>query len=305
MNTPSNPGKRPALLAVFAHPDDESLAMGGTLARYAQAGVDVSLVCATRGEWGLISDPTIVTRENLGEVREQELRAACRVLGITHLHFLDCPDSDVNHTDWPEVEAKIVSHIRELQPDVIVTFGPDGLYGHPDHIAVSTLTTAAFKSAGEACQFTEQFAQGLGPHRASKLYYAQFPQNFAAELIAALSVEHDAPQLWGFDADMFGVPEELITTTIDVADEVSKKIEALRCHRTQLEADNVFALIDEHTARRFLSREYFRLAEPDTIGGVIEEDLFHMCDAQSTGVDVGWDKLPIGHEGPDVKLIKF
>jgi LmbE family N-acetylglucosaminyl deacetylase len=278
MNTPYNPDKRPALLAVFAHPDDESLAMGGTLARYAQAGVDVSLVCATRGEWGIISDPTIATRENLGEVREQELRAACRVLGISQLHFLDCPDSDVNHTDWPEVEEKIVRHIRELRPDVIVTFGPDGLYGHPDHIAVSTLTTAAFKSAGEACHFTEQFEQALEPHRASKLYYAQFPQNLAAELIAALSVKHDAPQLWGFDADLFGVPEELITTTVDVADEVPKKIEALRCHRTQLAADNVFALIDEQTARHFLSREYFRLAGPDTTCGVIEEDLFYRCE---------------------------
>lgn len=274
MSTPCNPDRRLALLAVFAHPDDESLAMGGTLARYAHAGVDVSLVCATRGEWGIISDPTIATRESLGEVREQELRAACRVLGVSQLHFLDCPDSDVNHTDWPEVEERIVRHIRELRPDVIVTFGPDGLYGHPDHIAVSTLTTAAFKSAGDACQFTAQFEEGLEPHRASKLYYAQFPQNLAAELIAALSVKHDAPQLWGFDADLFGVPHELITTTIDVADEVSKKIEALRCHRTQLAADNVFALIDEHTTRRFLSREYFRLVEPEALCGVMEDDFF-------------------------------
>src|SRR5687768_2669734 len=282
MSTPCNPDKRLALMAVFAHPDDESLAMGGTLARYAHAGVDVSLVCATRGEWGLISDPAFATRENLSEVREQELRAACQVLGISQLHFLDCPDSDVNHTDWPEVEGKIVRHIRGLQPDVIVTFGPDGLYGHPDHIAVSTLTTAAFRSAAEADQFSEQLEQGLEPHRASKLYYAQFPQNLAADLIAALSVEHDAPNLWEFDADLFGVPEELITTTINVADEVSNKIQALRCHRTQLAADNVFALIDEPTARRFLSREYFRLVVPETMRGVVEEDLFSNCDRRST-----------------------
>jgi len=287
---PCNPDKRLALLAVFAHPDDESLTMGGTLARYAHAGVDVSLVCATRGEWGIISDPTIATRENLAEVREQELRAACRVLGINRLHFLDCPDSDVNHTDWPEVEERIVRHIRELKPDVVVTFGPDGLYGHPDHIAVSTLTTAAFKSAGESSQFTAQFEQGLGPHRASKLYYAQFPQNLAAELIAALSVEHDAPQLWDFDADLFGVPEDLITTTIDVADEVAKKVQALRCHRTQLAADNVFALIDEQTAQRFLSREYFRLVEPETMGRVIEDDFFNNCDEQFVAVDLDQDK---------------
>lgn len=231
-------------------------------------------LCATRGEWGSISDPALATRENLAEVRENELRAACQVLGISQLHFLDCPDSDVNHTDWPEVEEKIVRHIRKLRPDVIVTFGPDGLYGHPDHIAVSTLTTAAFRSAGDASRYPEQLAQGLEPHQPSKLYYAQFPQTLAAELIASLSVEHDAPQLWGFDADSFGVPEELITTRIDVGDEVLKKLQALRCHRTQLEADNVFSLIDDHTARRFLSKEYFRLVEPDPICGVIEEDLF-------------------------------
>jgi len=274
MSLQSSLDNRLRLLAIFAHPDDESLAMGGTLARYAHAGVEVSLVCATRGEWGLISDPALATQENLAEVRENELRAACEVLGITQLHFLDCPDSDVNHTDWPEVEEKIVRHIRKLRPDVIVTFGPDGLYGHPDHIAVSTLATAAFKSAGDACRCTEQLEQGLEPHQASKLYYAQFPQTLAAELIASLSVNHDAPHLWGFDADSFGVPEELITTRIDVGDEVLKKLQALRCHRTQLEADNVFSLIDDHTARRFLSQEYFRLVEPDPICGVIEENLF-------------------------------
>lgn len=274
MSLQSSLDNRLRLLAVFAHPDDESLAMGGTLARYAHAGVEVSLVCATRGEWGLISDPALATRENLAEVREDELRAACQVLGISQLHFLDCPDSDVNHTDWPEVEEKIVRHIRKLRPDVIVTFGPDGLYGHPDHIAVSTLATAAFKSAADASRCTEQLKQGLQTHQASKLYYAQFPQTLAAELIASLSVEHDAPQLWGFDPDSFGVPEELITTRIDVGDEVLKRLQALRCHRTQLEADNVFALIDDHTARCFLSQEYFRLVEPDAICGVIEEDLF-------------------------------
>ena len=274
MSLQSSLDKRLGLLAIFAHPDDESLAMGGTLARYSHAGVEVSLVCATRGEWGSISDPALATRENLAQVREGELRAACQVLGISQLHFLDCPDSDVNHTDWPEVEEKIVRHIRKLRPDVIVTFGPDGLYGHPDHIAVSTLVTAAFRSAGDASCYTDQFEQGLHPHQASKLYYAQFPQNLAAELIASLSVEHDAPQLWGFDPDSFGVPEDLITTRIDVGDAVLKRLRALRCHRTQLEADNVFSVIDDHTARRILSTEYFRLVEPQTICEILEEDLF-------------------------------
>jgi LmbE family N-acetylglucosaminyl deacetylase len=274
MSTQSSPDKRLALLAIFAHPDDESLAMGGTLARYAHAGVEVSLVCATRGEWGSISDPTLATRENLGDVREQELRAACRVLGVSQLRFLDCPDSGVNHTYWPDIEEKIVRYIRELRPDVIVTFGPDGLYGHPDHIAVSMLTTAAFKSASEACRFPQQMELGLLPHQASKLYYAQMPRRLFIEFHEALTAKHNAPQLWGFDADSFGVPEELITTTIDLADEVLTKLRALRCHRTQLVADNMFSLVDEATARRFLVREHFRLVSSNGPSGFVEEDLF-------------------------------
>lgn len=273
MRTQTRSNEQLALLAVFAHPDDESLTMGGTLARYAQAGVEVSLLCATRGEWGSISDPALATQENLAQVREEELRSACRVLGISPPHFLDCPDSGVNETDWPEVEAKIVRHIRELRPDVIVTFGPDGLYGHPDHVAVSTLTTAAFKSAGEDCRFKEQFEDGLSPHQADKLYYAQFPQTLVAQLLAAVSVNHQSAQAWGFDVTMFGVPEELITTMVDVGDEVIQKLRALRCHRTQLDGDNLFTLIDEPTARRFLSKEYFRLIEPHP-SGAIEQDLF-------------------------------
>jgi LmbE family N-acetylglucosaminyl deacetylase len=290
MSTQSSPIKRLALLAIFAHPDDESLVMGGTLARYARAGVEVSIVCATRGEWGLISEPALAIRENLAHVRESELRAACGVLGVSHLHFLDCPDGDVNHTYWPEVEEQIVRYIRQLRPDVIVTFGPDGLYGHPDHIAVSMLATAAFKSAGEDCRFPQQVEQGLQPHQASKLYYAQLSQKLFIELYEALSAEHGAPQLWGFDANSFGVPEELITTTIDVADHVLTKLQALRCHQTQLAQDNMFSLIGEATARRFLAREHFRLASSKVPLGFVERDLF---EGLTNGQDVGGSQSDI------------
>jgi N-acetylglucosamine malate deacetylase 2 len=125
----SEPKKK--LLAIFAHPDDESLMMGGTLAMYANRGVEVYLLCATRGEWGNISDDNLATQENLGEVRERELRAACEVLGITLQGFLDCPDSNINNTDWTIIEEKIVRTIRTIQPQVIVSFGLDGLYVIP------------------------------------------------------------------------------------------------------------------------------------------------------------------------------
>ena len=285
MSMQSKSDRKLSMLAVFAHPDDESLMMGGTLARYAREGAEVSLICATRGEWGAISDPALATQETLALVREGELRDACRVLGVTRLEFLDCPDSGVNHTYWPEIEEKIVRHIREFRPHVIVTFGPDGLYGHPDHIAVSMLTTAAFKSAGETCCFTDQLEQGLQPHQAEKLYYAQFPQTLVPEMLEALSVDHEAPAPWGFDADSFGVPEELISTRVDVADDVMTKLRALRCHRTQLAADNIFTFIDDETARRFLSQEYYRLVGAETIGGIIEDDLFDNVMSSQIGVN--------------------
>lgn len=263
-----------SLLAIFAHPDDESLVMGGTLARYAREGVEISLICATRGEWGSISDPALATRENLAEAREREMLDACRVLGVRWLHFLDCPDGGINHTYWPPIEEQIVRHIRERRPDIIVTFGHDGLYGHPDHIAVSYLTTAAFTSAGEAACFTKHFERDLPPHQAGKLYYAQFPQNLMRDMLEAMSAEHESAQLWGFSSELFGVPEETITTVIDVSHDVQTKLEALRCHRTQLSHDNAFNLISADVARRFLSKEYFRLVKSYVPAPDDERDLF-------------------------------
>ncbi len=260
------------MLAIFAHPDDETVMMGGTLARYAAAGVRVALLCATRGEYGPISDPALATEETLPAVREAELRAACKVLGVGWLRFLDCPDSGVNNLWWPEVEAKIVRAIRELKPQVIVTFGLDGLYGHPDHIAVSMLARAAFRSAGQA----ECFAGTGAPHQAQKLYYAQFPYSLAQDLLESLRVEAGAADFWGFDPEAFGVADEEITATLDVAEYVPAKLRALRCHRTQLVANNVFALINDDLAARLWAREHFRLA--DTVGPASdagpETDLF-------------------------------
>ncbi len=101
------------LLAIFAHPDDEAIMMGGTLALYAKLGVSVNLLCATRGEWGTISDDALASRENLAEVRENELQNACDIMGANLVGFLDCPDSNINNTDWQEIEEKIVRIIRK------------------------------------------------------------------------------------------------------------------------------------------------------------------------------------------------
>src|SRR5262245_22580218 len=136
------------LMAVLAHPDDESLGFGGLLARYAAEGVETSVITATRGERGWFGDP----RENpgmeaLGRIREGELRAACRALGVGRLELLDYVDGDLDQADPQEAIGKIADYLREIRPDVVVTFGQDGAYGHPDHIAICQFATAAIVRA--------------------------------------------------------------------------------------------------------------------------------------------------------------
>src|SRR5438045_3679810 len=135
--------KKLKLLAVLAHPDDESLGFGGTLAKYAAEGVEVYLVTATRGEAGRFGslgksgDPLEV-----GRVRESELRAAAAVLGVREVSVLGFADGALDQVSSEIAIRSIVSHIRRVRPDVIVTFGPEGAYGHPDHIAISQFATA-------------------------------------------------------------------------------------------------------------------------------------------------------------------
>ncbi len=134
------------LLCVLAHPDDESLGTGGILRQDAAEGVETSLVTATRGERGWTgSESEYPGLEVLGKRREAELLAAASVLGIRRVEFLDYIDGDLDQAHPAEAIAKIVGHVRRVQPDVVVTFGPDGAYGHPDHIAICQLTTALFE----------------------------------------------------------------------------------------------------------------------------------------------------------------
>src|SRR5262245_11187362 len=157
------------LMCIFAHPDDESLAMGGTLAKYAKEGIETYLVTATRGERGRFGDAAVRPAPHVvGEVREAELRAASKELGIREVHFLDYIDGDLDRADPVEVQSKIVGFLRSIRPDVVATFGPDGAYGHPDHIAISQFAAAAVLSAADAGYAANS---GGTPHRVSKFYY--------------------------------------------------------------------------------------------------------------------------------------
>ncbi|HSQ39621.1 MAG TPA: PIG-L deacetylase family protein, partial [Anaerolineales bacterium] len=139
------------LLAVFAHPDDESMGMGATLAKYSAEGVETTLACATRGERGWFGPEERNPGPGaLGQIREGELRRAADTLGLRAVHFLDYIDGDLDQANPAEVIAKIVTHIRTIQPQVVVTFPPDGGYGHPDHIAISQFASAAIVCAADA-----------------------------------------------------------------------------------------------------------------------------------------------------------
>src|SRR3954468_20908172 len=162
MSTPPDLSRQ-TLLAVFAHPDDESIACGGLLARCAEGGARVVLVCATHGEnCGGVRDAALF------ETRAQELQNAARALGVSEVVLLEYPDGFLPWIDEQEFEARIAAEIQRVNPDVVITFGDDGLYWHPDHIAVPERTTGAVASLGDA---------------APALYYVTMPPGQIRKLV--------------------------------------------------------------------------------------------------------------------------
>ena len=140
-------GSRCRLLGVFAHPDDETFCAGGTFARYAGQGAEIIAVSATRGQAGQIRDAAAGSRRTIASVREAELRLACERLGITTVRCLDHVDSTLADAEFPALVDEVAEAISEFRPDVVITFAPDGGYGHPDHITIGAVTTAACQRA--------------------------------------------------------------------------------------------------------------------------------------------------------------
>jgi LmbE family N-acetylglucosaminyl deacetylase len=158
-----SPGRPPRILGIFAHPDDETLGAGATLAKYASAGADVRVVSLTKGGAGQIRDANVATRATLTSVRERELEAAGKELGLTETRCLDYLDGGLSAVD-PEVLVELAAElIAELAPDVVITFGEDGLSGHPDHVVVGAAVTAA--------------CRGLPPTRPVRLFHCRLPRS--------------------------------------------------------------------------------------------------------------------------------
>ena len=238
------------VLAVFAHPDDESLACGGTLARLSDAGARVVLMCASSGRRGSVSDPGLVPDGDLGRVRTSELHEAARVLGISDLLVFEHPDGDLRWADVPQFDTEIVSAIREYRADAVITFAEDGLYWHLDHVGVHERTTDAVDSLG-----------GDAP----SLYYVTLPHGVmraVADAAIAKGGTHLQSGFWGIGPDAFGCAAQPPSFVVNVGAWVPRKLAALLCHRTQMGPNNPFSWIDETDARRLLSIEQFRRAEP-------------------------------------------
>lgn len=278
--------KRPrTLLGIYAHPDDEIIGPGGTLARYAADGARVGLVIATRGEAGEIQRPGTATLETLTEVREQEMRCSANALGISDLIFLDYRDSGMAGTadnEHPgalinapegEVTGKLVAIIRQFQPDVLLTFEPFGGYGHPDHIVINRLTLAALTAAPDARQYPEAGS----PWQPSRLFYPLLPDSVILEIKEQVAAA--GGNLAGYDEliegrGAAGVPDYDIHAVLDISDYVKQKWEAWDCHQTQFGPDSRFRRLPDAQMQALLSREYFHLAYPSTPPHAVLQDLF-------------------------------
>lgn len=141
---------KPGILCVFAHPDDESFGPGGALAGYALAGTPVDVLCATRGEAGQLGDPPVTTQEKLGAVREVALRAAVRTLGFRDLYLLDHHDGQLADVPYETLLDEVMTVMRRVRPTTVITFGPYGIYGHPDHVRIAEATREAFSRLRDA-----------------------------------------------------------------------------------------------------------------------------------------------------------
>ena len=296
------------LMLVHAHPDDESIGTGATMAKYAAAGAGVTLVTCTLGELGEIIPPDLADlawdkRNKLGELRIEELAAACAVLGVSDHRFLGGPgrwhDSGMMGTpsnDWDgafwradvdEAAGVLLEIITQVRPQVLVTYDSNGFYGHPDHIQAHRVAWRAF-----------ELADGL----VRKFYATAVPKSVLAEGVRLMRAARpdpadepggpggpgDAAESRGLGSEFetvesaddlpFGVPDEQVTTEIDARDYLDAKLAAMRAHASQIAVDSPFFALSDGIGRRAFGVEYYTLlAGPRGQGGAgngRESDLF-------------------------------
>lgn len=271
------------LLCVHAHPDDEAIVTGGVLIRAAEEGHHTAVVTCTGGEHGEIAgsgiDPSL-SPEQLRELRARELAEALRILGADGPHMLGFVDSGMMGTPtngaagsfWQTpLDAAVeplVAHIRELRPAVLVTYDAFGVYGHPDHIQTHRVAVAAVHAAACAALYPE-----LGGHwQVPKAYFATMSRSAITQCNVEL-LALDLPSPFSEELDI-GTPDSRITCTVDVRNELGRKLSALRAHHSQLGRDSLFLNIPDDIAPLLLGTEMFERWHCDVAAPDVETDLF-------------------------------
>lgn len=273
------------ILAVMAHPDDETFGIGGTLALYSRRGVDVHLVCATRGEVGEMPDDMMAGFNTIAEKREAELRCAGDILGLKSIKFLGFRDSGMPGTPdnlHPQalaaqpverVAEEIAYYIRKLQPQVVITFDPIGGYHHPDHIAVHNSTVKAFDLAGS----TQFVSEGLGPFIPKKLYFQTMSRGFLRFAVRVWRLMGRDPRKFGsnHDIDLQSIADVdfPITARINCREVAHVRDAASACHASQGGVSMGGGIIG-WLRRQFAYTEVYMRAVPLYCEGEKETDLF-------------------------------
>ncbi len=285
------------LLLVHAHPDDETIGTGATMARYAADGALVTLVTCTLGEEGEILVPELQhlasdQDDALGQHRIGELAAAMEALRVSDHRFLGgpgrwrdsgmmgTPQNERSDTFWQaepdEAVRALVAIVREVRPQVVVTYDENGGYGHPDHIQAHRVAVAAFDAAGDP-EFAPETGEAWQP---SKLYWTAFPKSVLQAGIDHLKASGES-NFFGVDSadDLpFGVPDEQVTTEIDAGAQLEAKVAAMRAHRTQIAVDGPFFALSNNVGQRAFGVEHYILARGERGVGVgvhdREDDLF-------------------------------
>jgi LmbE family N-acetylglucosaminyl deacetylase len=260
-------------MCILAHPDDESLGMGGLLAKSAAEGVETYVVCATAGQLGWPGDrPGYPGPEELGRIRAAELQAATAVLGVKETTLLGYLDGSLDQADPAQVTADLVHQLWRVRPQVVVTFSPDGGYGHPDHIAISQLALSAIVCAAD----NDYAACTSGaPHRVAKFYYRVESKEFVAAVTELIGVEFGMEVDGVFRAQV-SWPAWSITTRIDAGDYWEQVWQAALCHQTQMVGlfEKLAALSPEAHRRLWGAQTFYRVYSLVNGGRQPETDLF-------------------------------
>ena len=270
--------RKGTLLLVHAHPDDEAIGTGGVMARAHDEGRRVVLVTATRGERGEIHNmDEASTRPRLAEVRTEELRRATEILGVDRQVFLGYVDSGMAGTEGNEDPASfhratlreaaglLAGVLREERPEVVVTYGADGIYGHPDHVKAHEVTVAALDLM--------QDLEGWAP---AKAYFAAVPAS-GLEAMRKMAQEQGIEGFGNDSMTLVGIPDEVITTRVDVSDWIDRKRTAFAAHRSQNDPNSPFATMADSIYRMAFGTENYVLAR-GALGADRETDLFEGLD---------------------------